>query len=215
MAFKDGQLVTTFDNLPDVPLARFQLKLNGGPTGALTANSDLCAKALGLDAEFVSHTGKTVAGRKPIEVVGCTAAEKAALRPTATARLTKLKSGKPVMKVIVRKAKNGVKLTGARVYLPSSVKGSAKAAKKGLRILAGGKKALSRKMCKTTSKTLTIKLPKAGRDLISLTASKGAVKPTKKLRRAKKLPKLKIRIKVTDTDNRTFTLSVPVKASKK
>ena len=148
--------------------------------------------------------------RGPIDVSGCTAAERAALRPTATASLTKLKSGKPVLKVTVRKAKNGVRLTSTSVRLPSNVKGSPKGAKKGLRVVAGGKR-VARSGLKVTSKTMSIRLSKTGRSVISLLAQKGAVAPSKKLRTARRLPKVKLRLTVRDTDNRTFTLSVPVK----
>ena len=54
IALTGGAITTVFDNLPDVPLDRFTLSLNGGDKGTLTANSDLCAKAIGLDAEYVA-----------------------------------------------------------------------------------------------------------------------------------------------------------------
>jgi hypothetical protein len=208
-----GNITTIFDNLPDVPLDRFQLSLNGGPKGTLTANSDLCAKAIGLDAEYVAHSGKVLKARGPIEVNGCTAAERRALTPSATATLSKRSSTKPELRVVAKKAKNGVALKTVKVVLPSSLKGSAKAAKKGLRVTAAGKR-MSRKSWKVTGKSMTISLPKTGKSTVILIARKGAVKPSKKLRTAKKAPKLKITVALTDTDNRKFSIRVPVKLKK-
>jgi hypothetical protein len=208
-----GRITTIFDNLPDVPIDKFQLSLNGGPKGTLTANSDLCAKAIGLDAEYVAHSGKVLKARGPIDVTGCTAAERKALTPSATATLSKRSSSKPELRVTAKKAKNGVRLKSIKVTLPSSLKGSAKAAKTGLRVTAAGKK-MSRKSWKVTGKTMTITLPKAGKSTVILIARKGAVKPSRKLRTSKKAPKVKLTLSLTDTDNRKFALRVPVKIKK-
>ncbi len=208
VALTGGQIATTFDNLPDVPLDRFTLSLDGGPKGALTATSNLCEKALGLDAQFTSQGGKVLSARQPITVDGtCTAAQRAALKPTATASLSKRTSGSPQLRVTAKKAKNGVRLKSVKVTLPTRLKGSAKRAKKGLRVTASGKR-LSSKSLKVTSRSLTIKLPATGRSIISLLARQGAVASTSSLRRARKAPKLVVTIVVVDTDNRKTTLRV-------
>ena len=208
-----GRIATTFDNLPDVPLDRFSLALDPGAKGALTATADLCAKALGLDAQFVSHAGGVLAARQPITVDGCTAAQKAALRPTARATLSKRTSSRPELRVTAKKAKNGVRLKSVRVTLPRRLKGSAKRAKKGLRVTGAGKRVSSRSL-KVTSRSVTITLPRIGRSTVSLLARRGAVASASKLRRAKKAPKLVVTLVVVDTDNRKITLRVPVKYRK-
>ena len=188
-------------------------RCNGGPKGTLTATGDLCAKALGLDAEYTAHSGAVVKGRGPITIDGCTAAERRALRPTATATLSKRNSTKPELRVVAKKAKNGVALKSFKVTLPSSLKGSAKGAKRGLRVTAAGKK-LSRKSWKVTGRSMTITLPKSGKSSVILIARKGAVKPSKKLRTAKKAPKLKVTVSLTDMNNAKYALRVPVKFKK-
>ena len=213
VALTGGRIATTFDNLPDVPLDRFSLALDGGPKGALTASGDLCTQALGLDAQFVAHAGTTLTARQPITVDGCTAAQRAALRPSATASLSKRTSGSPELRVTAKKAKNGVRLKSVKVTLPSQLRGSAKRAKKGLRVTASGKRLSSRSL-KVTSRSLSIALPKIGRSTVSLLARQGAIASSSKLRRAKKTPKLVVTVVVVDTDNRKTTLRVPVKYRK-
>ncbi len=205
-----GRITTIFDNLPDVPLDSFTLSLNGGPKGTLTANSNLCAKAIGLDAEYVAHSGKVLKARGPIDVKGCSATERAALRATATATLSKRTSGRPELRVVAKKARNGLRLKTVKVTLPSSLKGSPKGAKRGLRVTAGGKR-VSGRSWKVTGRSLTIRLGAVGKSSVILIARKGAVRPTKKLRTARKAPKLKVRVALTDVDNRKFSLRVPVK----
>jgi hypothetical protein len=213
VALTGGKITTVFDNLPDVPIDNFKLSLNGGPSGTLTATGDLCAKALGLDAEYTAHSGQVLKERGPITVDGCTAAERRALRPTATARLYHRGSSKPELRVTAKKAKNGVRLKSIKVTLPSSLKGSPKGAKRGLRVTAAGKK-LSRKSWKVTGRSMTIKLPKSGKSTVILIARKGAVRPSKKLRTTKTAPKLKVTVSLTDTNNAKFALRVPVKFKK-
>ncbi len=213
VALAGGKITTVFDNLPDVPIDKFTLSLNGGPKGTLTATGDLCAKALGLDAEYTAHSGAVVKARGPITIDGCTAAERRALTPTATATLSKRSSTKPELRVTAKKAKNGERLKSIKVTLPSSLKGSAKSAKRGLRVTAAGK-ALSRKSWKVTGKSMTITLPKSGKSTVILIARKGAVRASKKLRTAKKAPKVKVTVSLTDTNNAKFALRVPVKFKK-
>ncbi len=58
----DGRLVNTFNNLPEVTLSSFTLRINGGDGGLLQANRDLCDGGLGnIDSTFVGYNDKTVA----------------------------------------------------------------------------------------------------------------------------------------------------------
>jgi hypothetical protein len=61
-----GRLVTTLPAIPDAPITRFALKINGGKRGIINANRDLCsggsAKA---SARFVGWNGKKAPTRKP------------------------------------------------------------------------------------------------------------------------------------------------------
>jgi len=155
-----------------------------------------------------------LSARQPITVDGgCTAAERAALRPIATASLSKRTSGSPELRVTAKKAKNGVRLKSVKVTLPSRLKGSAKRAKKGLRVTGSGKR-VSSKSLKVTGRSISIALPKIGRSTVSLLARRGAVASSSSLRRAKQAPKLVVTVVAVDTDNRKTTLRVPVKYRK-
>jgi hypothetical protein len=56
---KNDRLVTTFDNLPDVPISTFELSLDGGKNGILVvSNTDACATAQYADNVFTGQSGK-------------------------------------------------------------------------------------------------------------------------------------------------------------
>jgi hypothetical protein len=56
---KDDRLVTTFDNLPDVPISSFDLNINGGKNGILVvSNTDTCATAQYADNVFTGQNAK-------------------------------------------------------------------------------------------------------------------------------------------------------------
>jgi hypothetical protein len=56
---KDDRLVTTFDNLPDVPISSFDLNINGGKNGILVvSNTDTCATAQYAENVFTGQNAK-------------------------------------------------------------------------------------------------------------------------------------------------------------
>lgn len=68
---RTGKIVTTFRGLPDVPVSRFTLRLDGGRFGYLEAASNLCARRLVMPASFRAWNGKSVKRRPAISVRGC------------------------------------------------------------------------------------------------------------------------------------------------
>ena len=57
------KLVTTFANIPDVPVDTFRLQINGGANGILKATNDVCGASKGTTVEFTGHNGdRTVKG---------------------------------------------------------------------------------------------------------------------------------------------------------
>src|SRR4051794_21169533 len=50
---------TTFQGIPDVPLTRFKLDFDGGPSGLVGTLEDLCKKPAGIQGEFTAHSGAT------------------------------------------------------------------------------------------------------------------------------------------------------------
>jgi hypothetical protein len=71
--FSGIKIQNIFDGLPDVPQARFELNVKGGPTGILNAFSDLCTtKPLPkFDATFTGQNGKVVKETPRFESDGC------------------------------------------------------------------------------------------------------------------------------------------------
>ena len=61
----------TFDGLPDIPIAHFQLTFGPSP-GLLTANRDLCAPPAPLfHADFTGYNGAATSVDSPATVDGC------------------------------------------------------------------------------------------------------------------------------------------------
>jgi hypothetical protein len=60
-----GRLVTTLPAIPDAPITRFALKINGGKRGIINANRDLCRRSVKASARFVGWNGKKAPTRKP------------------------------------------------------------------------------------------------------------------------------------------------------
>ncbi len=56
---KDGRLVTTFPTVPDAPVSRFELNLDGGRNGILVATRNICrAKGATATIETDGQNGK-------------------------------------------------------------------------------------------------------------------------------------------------------------
>lgn len=71
-ATKAQNVTTTFGSIPDVPVSKFALTLNGGKSkGILTALSDLCAKRQTASVRLASQAGHAKGGHSTISVDGC------------------------------------------------------------------------------------------------------------------------------------------------
>jgi hypothetical protein len=60
-----GRLVTTLPAVPDAPITKFALKINGGKRGIINANRDLCQRSVKASARFVGWNGKKSPRRTP------------------------------------------------------------------------------------------------------------------------------------------------------
>jgi hypothetical protein len=63
--------VNTFENVPDVPISRFEIYVNGGKSGILKNFHDLCSTTSRAEATFSGHNGASSTSRPPLEVGGC------------------------------------------------------------------------------------------------------------------------------------------------
>jgi hypothetical protein len=63
-----GLLRVVFDELPDVPVKKVVLRLDGGKRGLLVNTSDLCPREARTAASFVAHNGKRRFSRPPVDL---------------------------------------------------------------------------------------------------------------------------------------------------
>jgi hypothetical protein len=195
----DG-LKTTFSGLPDVPLTRFQLDLFGGDAGAFKLSSDLCTTPASptVSAAFQAHSGAQATDAQPVTIAGCTPA------PAVTAAITRVKRRKPTVKLTVRAADGAPALQRVETTLPAALHvGGRKARRKGTRTTAGKAKL-------TRDGQLTLTLP-AGTRAVTATLRKGAVKSSRKLRRARKPRRQALLVLIRDDDGVRPPLTLKVR----
>jgi uncharacterized repeat protein (TIGR01451 family) len=85
-----GITSSTFNNIPDVPIASFELYLPEGPDSALSANANLCKSKLVMPTEFVAQNAAVIQQNTKIAVAGCAKATKASkARRARNARRTR------------------------------------------------------------------------------------------------------------------------------
>ena len=69
MSTVHGQLRTTFETVPDAPVSKFTLNLDGGSKGLLVNSTDLCAAAEHVTVQLVGQNGRTT--RNPVLQTPC------------------------------------------------------------------------------------------------------------------------------------------------
>ncbi len=80
---KRGITSSTFKQVPDVPIASFELVLPEGPYSALAALGNLCRGALKMPTEFTAQDGAVLHQSTPITPTGCPKAKRAVHRRKA------------------------------------------------------------------------------------------------------------------------------------
>jgi hypothetical protein len=68
------QLVTTFSTIPDAPVSKFALTINGGPKGILVITGrgqTICGKAQIANSQFAAQSGKTEAPNPRMATPAC------------------------------------------------------------------------------------------------------------------------------------------------
>ena len=67
---KNGGIRTTFDAVPDAPVTKFVLTMQGGKKGLLENSKNLCASVNKADVKFTAQNGMT-ANSKPVLTNSC------------------------------------------------------------------------------------------------------------------------------------------------
>jgi hypothetical protein len=163
----DGQLTTTFETIPDVPLRKLTLVLAGGKSGVLSTGVDLCGAKPVVDGQFSSQSGKDVAVQSPSTVVGC----KAALKVTGTLR--GLKKRRPSLRLKVTSTDG---LRELRLKLPAGLSvRSSKAIKKSAQLLFGSSRMQGSKVTYKNGRVV-FRAPNAGTRSFGLTLPSSVLK---------------------------------------
>lgn len=66
-----GALRSSFDVLPDAPVSKFVLNLQGGRKSLLVASQDLCDRAQRASVRMTAHNGKNLRQRRAINIPQC------------------------------------------------------------------------------------------------------------------------------------------------
>ncbi len=67
----NSRLRTTFWAVPDAPVSKFRLTMQGGGKGLLVNNTNLCAASPRADARFTGQNGKVAKSSPKVKVSGC------------------------------------------------------------------------------------------------------------------------------------------------
>jgi hypothetical protein len=186
-------VTTTFTGLPDVPLARFELNLDGGAAGLFGVSGDLCRGAAPpITAAFAAQSGARASETRPMTVTGCTPP------PHARGSIRRLRTRKPTVRIAVRADADSPDLTEVMLLLPSKLDVRPRRARRGVRATADGSR-LPRSASKLSSGTLSVQLP-AGTRRMTAKLFRGAVRAGRRLARRRKPPRMTLRVLARDTD---------------
>lgn len=165
-----GRLVTTFTDLPDVPITGLALHIDGGPSAPLYSTAALCAQTPTVVGRFTGQSGAQVTRTLTVPCSGVQSAGKALAVASGSLRKGLL------LKV---SAPAGRQLSIVRVSLPSGV--SVPAARRGARGAIRGAKGV-----RLTGRTLDVTVP-TGATSVTLRLPKGALALSRSAARKTKL----------------------------
>jgi hypothetical protein len=203
---------TTFTGIPDVPLSRFKLDFTGGTSGLVGTTADICKTPPSLTGEFVAHSGKTATVTSPATVEGCSnsiVGPPGSAHPVGSVTLHRLARSSPQLLASAKRRAAGKRLRSVAVLLPAGLSFDRGTLSVGVKASKGVAASLLGK------KTLRLRAKSAtGAAAIGAVVSKGALRVSSSLRRrAKKHPKLRVVLRVTDVSGKVYTLTKRVAAN--
>ena len=185
-----------FDNLPDIPIARFELVLLEDKLNLL--GRDICVSPpLVYNTTFTSHGDVVQSGDAQGTVEGCAPP---VVDPTAKAKVRNATSNNPRLKVKV--SEGSAALSEIEVNAPAQAK-----FKDGNIVVKADGDKLPASAVDVTKKTLTVTAPDAG--VLKVKAGDGALRLKDSV---KKGDQLAFSVDVTDADSNHFSLPTPAVA---
>jgi hypothetical protein len=183
----DGGLVNTFDGIYDVPLSRFVLTINAGPTSPLRVGRDLCRdEDAALTGTFVAHSGKTATSSTTAERVNCGNVEATRLR----GRIGRLGPRHPALRLTAANTDRAIESLSFR--LPKGLSFTHRA-KKLTRVTVSGSGVTAK--VSLHKGRLTVRLTGRGASRAEVSIRRHALRVAPALRRARH-PHLKLRVDV-------------------
>jgi hypothetical protein len=217
---ENSLLTNTFAGIPDVPLSRFVLTVDGGGTNGLLKNTaNLCKLATPPTATgtLVAQSGKTADISAALQVRGCPAGPETVAgggegEPRASLSL-RYRHRRGALRARFRSARGGKPLARARLRLPKGfVARSARHPRRHLRVVAG-KHRLGRKAVRLRGRR-TLAMTLRGGGARTVTVRWSGVKPGRSLaRRLRKRPRLTFVAQLTPKGAQTRNLKLTVRPS--
>lgn len=170
------RLRTTFDNLPDVPLRRFELDFESGPGSAVNLSRELCRRGPRSRWVMEAHSGATFTAEPAAVVRGCKRRPRASGRLFVRGRRAALR-----LKVV------GEELRGLGVTLPRAFAIRRRALRRSLRVRIGEPLPKGTRIG-AGARRLSVRLP-AGEetDQLRLSLRSRALELARKLRRGQRV----------------------------
>ncbi|WP_320671111.1 hypothetical protein [Patulibacter defluvii] len=152
-AISGKRLVTTFGAIPDAPITKFTLTINGGKHGIIATNRDLCSySSLKASVRMAGHNGKTAPTAKPTIATAC--------GPTPKLRIGSARRSGSTLTVAGTLVKTAKKRVSVRVTCGKSTARGSALPKKG-RYRAGVR--LTGACAKAKTAKVAVSVPKDGR----------------------------------------------------
>lgn len=194
----NGQLITRFEGIPDVPIKQFGLWIDSGDNGLLVATEDMCERTPRIEAEVLSHSGATTSFTKRVGIPVCRAQDEI--------RISSLRDGRPALRL--RLVGGPRKIQSLRLKLPSGLRLDPDAVERLIRLQASGmpKGAKQNAKVEAFGSRLDITFPGTGARTVNVLLRAGALRVSPALRRAAR-PRLNFRVDVTQPglDRRSST----------
>ena len=223
-----GRVTTTFDNLPDIPLASFELAIDGGPSGLLRAPNTICVpNDVTTVATLDAHSGRSLSVTKALERPTCTAPRNAggsggssgsggsggddrtspsSTRPSGRASVV-VRRGRATVVLRIRQPRALAALARVRAVLPRSL-----TPRRGVRPIARTSKRIARKYVRLRGRTVQVRLVRSTRSVLVRITQVRVSRSVQRALARRKRPVVRIAVTVVDRKGRRWRITVSTRA---